>query len=91
VRAQLQQEKIKIAEVNAGDIRRMADAYLTEHLSELLAQAERTIAASPVLQRMVAVQKTSQQHRAKLPVQSKRLGGASAHSANGRLPYKASQ
>ena len=50
VRAQLRSHKIKIAEVNAGDIRRMADAYLTEHLSELLAQAERTIAASPVLQ-----------------------------------------
>jgi len=49
VRDDLASRKIKIAEVDAGAIRRMADAYLVEHQAELLAQAERTIAARPVL------------------------------------------
>jgi hypothetical protein len=75
VRAQLLSHKIKIAEVDASALRRMADSYLAEHLAELLTQAERTIAASPALQRMVAVQKTSRQRRAKLPARSMRLGG----------------
>jgi hypothetical protein len=88
VRAQLRSHKIKIAEVDASALRRMADAYLAEHLAELLEQAERTIAASPVLQRMVAVQKRSLQRRAKLPARSMRLGGANVHSANGPLPYR---
>jgi hypothetical protein len=91
VKAQLASQKIKLAEVDARDVRRMADAYLAEHLAELLAQAERTIAASPSLQRMVAVQKRSQQRRAKLLARSMRLGDANAHSANGRLPYRIEQ
>jgi hypothetical protein len=91
VLAQLLSHKIKLAEVDAGAIRRMADVYLAEHRAELMEQAERTIAASPALQRMVAVQKTAVQRRAKLPGRSIRLGGANAHSANGRLPYRIKQ
>jgi len=91
VRAHLASHKIKLMEVDAGAIRRMADAYLADHLAELLTQAERTIAARPALQRMVAVQKRALQRRAKLPARSMRLGGANAHSANGPYPYRASQ
>jgi len=78
VRAQLRRDKIKLAEVN--DLQRRAAAYLAEHRAELLAQAERTIAGSAVLQRMVAVQKTSLQCRAKSPAGSMRTGRANDHS-----------
>jgi hypothetical protein len=88
VKADLASHKIKIAETDAGAVRRMANAYLAEHQAELLAQAERTIAASPVLQRMIAVQKRSQQRRAKMPARSMRLGGANAHSTIDPLPYR---
>ena len=88
VKQQLRSHKIKLAEIDAGAVRRMVDGYLADHLAELLEQAGRTIAASPVLQRMVAVQKRSLQRRAKLPARSMRLGGANVHSANGPLPYR---
>jgi Resolvase, N terminal domain len=51
VHARLRREKIKPAE--GVDIQRMAAAYLAEHRAQLLERAERTIAASAVLQRMV--------------------------------------
>jgi hypothetical protein len=86
VRARLRSEKIKPAEVE--DIQRMASAYLAEHRAELLEQAERTIAGSAVLQRMVAVQKTSLQGRTKSPAGSMGAARADGHSAIGRLPYR---
>src|SRR6516165_1753808 len=54
VRTQLRREKIKIAEIAPRDLRARTETYLDEHLPELLEQAQRTIAASPVLQKMVA-------------------------------------
>ena len=91
VKADLASHKINIAEVDGGHIRSAADVYLAEHRAELLGQAERTIAASPKLQRMIAVQKTAMQRRAKLPAQSMRATAASAHSAIDPYPYRASQ
>jgi hypothetical protein len=89
VYARLRREKIKPAEV--ADLQRMAAAYLAEHRAELLEQAERTIGASPVLQRMVAVQKTSLQGQTKLPTRSMGIGRADGHSTIGRLPYRTEQ
>jgi hypothetical protein len=83
VHSRLRREKIKPAEV--ADLQRMAAAYLAEHRAELLELAERTIAGSPVLQGMVAVQKTSLQCRAKSPAGSMRPSAAYTHSTIDRL------
>jgi hypothetical protein len=50
VKAQLQSRKIKPAEV--ADLRRVAEVYLAEWRTELLAQAEQTIASWPPLRKL---------------------------------------
>jgi hypothetical protein len=63
VKAQLRREKIKITEIAPREINARTEAYLAEHAAELLAKAEQTIAASPVLQKMVARQSVRNDQR----------------------------